>query len=228
MPAAIGRPCGEAGRERWTRAGAGDGAEDRDDRADRHRARWSIAFLLGPRVKVDTTVRFDPAAIGADPEAYLAGRGRGEEHPAGQQKEIVWANPATKAKTPMAIVYVHGFSASKWEVRPLPDKVAAALGANLFYTRLTGHGQDGAAMAEGSVNAWINDYAEAIAIGRAIGDKVVVIGTSTGASLATWAASQPGLREGCRDDYRDLAELRPAGGRLGSADTAMGRSSSPS
>ena len=62
----------------------------------------------------------------------------------GLQKEIVWADPATKAKTPLAIVYIHGFSASKGEVRPLPDKVAAALGANLFYTRLTGHGQDGA------------------------------------------------------------------------------------
>ena len=59
-------------------------------------------------------------------------------------------------------------------MRPLPDKVAAALGANLFYTRLTGHGQDGAAMAEGSVNAWINDYAEAMAIGRAIGGKVEI------------------------------------------------------
>jgi pimeloyl-ACP methyl ester carboxylesterase len=94
-------------------------------------------------------------------------------------------------------VYIHGFSASKGEVRPLPDKVASALGANLFYTRLTGHGQDGAAMAKGSVNAWVNDYAEAIAVGRAIGDKVVVIGTSTGAGLATWAAAQPGsLSEG--------------------------------
>ena len=113
-------------------------------------------------------------------------------------------------------------------MRPLPDKVAAALGANLFYTRLTGHGQDGAAMAEGSVNAWINDYAEAIAIGRAIGDKVVVIGTSTGASLATWAASQPALAQGRRNDHRDLAELRAAGRRLGSADAAMGRTCSPS
>ena len=32
----------------------------------------AIAFLLGPRVQVDTTVSFDPAAIGADPDAYLA------------------------------------------------------------------------------------------------------------------------------------------------------------
>ena len=156
----------------------------------------ALAFLLGPRVKVDTTVRFDAAAIGADPDAYLA-REEAKVHNIrpGLQKEIVWADPKTKAKTPLAIVYIHGFSASKGEVRPLPDSVAAALGANLFYTRLTGHGQDSAAMADGSVNAWINDYAEAIAIGRAIGDKVVVIGTSTGASLATFAVSRPELSQ---------------------------------
>ena len=108
------------------------------------------------------------------------------------QKEIVWADPATKARDAARDRLHPWLLGSKGEVRPLPDKVAAALGANLFYTRLTGHGQDGAAMAEGSVNAWINDYAEAIAIGRAIGDKVVVIGTSTGAALATWAATPAG------------------------------------
>lgn len=149
-------------------------------------------FLAGPRVAADTTLVFDPSVIGSDPEAYLA---RTEATVAGIRpelaKEIVWADPATKARTPIALVYVHGFSASKGEVRPLADRVAAALGANLFYTRLTGHGQDGAAMATGSVNAWVNDYAEALAIGRAIGEQVVVIGVSTGASLASWAATQP-------------------------------------
>nr|WP_287339345.1 hypothetical protein [Mesorhizobium sp.] len=97
------------------------------------------------------------------------------------------------ARTPLSIVY----SASKGEVRPLPDEVADQLDANL-YTRLTGHGQGGAAMADGSVNAWINDYEEALAIGRAIGDKVIVIATSTGGSLAAWAATQPGASEGVR------------------------------
>ena len=51
-------------------------------------------------------------------------------------------------------------------------------------------------MAEGSINAWINDYEEALAIGRAIGDKVIVICTSTGGSLAAWAATQPGASDG--------------------------------
>ena len=68
-----------------------------------------------------------PKAIGDDPEAYLA-----REEAAvpdirdGLEKEIIWANPMVHARTPLAIVYIHGFSASKGEVRPLPDKVADA------------------------------------------------------------------------------------------------------
>src|SRR5262245_12476365 len=33
-----------------------------------------LAFALGPRVPVDTTITFDPKIIGPDPEAYLARR----------------------------------------------------------------------------------------------------------------------------------------------------------
>ncbi|MBZ9759588.1 alpha/beta fold hydrolase [Mesorhizobium sp. CA8] len=163
-------------------------------------------FFLGPRVPVDTTIHFNPSVIGDDPQAYLA-----REEAAvpnirdGLDKEIIWANPMVHAKTPLAIVYIHGFSASKGEVRPLPDDIAEELDANLFYTRLTGHGQDGAAMAQGSVNAWINDYEEALAIGRAIGDKVIVIGTSTGGALAAWAATQPGAS----DDVAAIAFISP-------------------
>jgi pimeloyl-ACP methyl ester carboxylesterase len=157
----------------------------------------ALVFVLGPRVPADTTIRFDPSAIGDDPQGYVA---RKEATVPGirdgLEKEIIWANPMVHAKTPFSIVYIHGFSASKGEIRPLPDEVAEQLDANLFYTRLTGHGQDGAAMAEGSVNAWINDYQEALAIGRAIGDKVIVISTSTGGSLAAWAATQPGASDG--------------------------------
>ena len=153
-------------------------------------------WIFGPREPADTTISFDAASLGDDPDAYV------QKHESGvanlnpdTAKEIVWAFPQSKAKTPYSIVYVHGFSATKGELRPLPDRIAAELGANLFYTRLTGHGRDGPAMAKASVNDWINDIAEALAIGRAIGDKVIVIGTSTGATLMTWAATQPALME---------------------------------
>lgn len=151
-------------------------------------------YLLGPRTPTEAIVTFDPAAIGADPEAYLAAEESKVTHiRPGLAKEIVWAYPASRAKTPLAIVYIHGFSASKGEVRPLPDKVATALGANLYYARLAGHGQSEAAMGEATLDDWANDTAEALAIGRAIGEKVVVVATSTGASLTAWAVAQPAL-----------------------------------
>jgi alpha-beta hydrolase superfamily lysophospholipase len=65
----------------------------------------------------------------------------------------------------------------------VPDRVAAALGANLFFARLAGHGRDGAAMAAARAEDWMTDFAEALAIGRRIGERVVLIGTSTGGTL---------------------------------------------
>ncbi|HSO47474.1 MAG TPA: alpha/beta fold hydrolase [Rhizobiaceae bacterium] len=153
-------------------------------------------MFAGPRPERDETISFDPASIGPDLDAWLAASEA--KFPAirpGAQKEIVWADPATRGKTKLAVIYLHGFSATKMEIRPVPDKVAAALGANLFFTRLTGHGQDGPAMADGSMNAWINDVAEALAIGSRIGERVVVIGTSTGGTLAAWAASKPEMAQ---------------------------------
>ena len=154
------------------------------------------AWLFGPRTVVDTTITFDPTAIGEDLEAYLE---KVEAKVPGiqpnQHKEIVWANYGTKAKSPIAIVYVHGFSASPQEMRPLPDMIAADLKANLFLTRLFGHGTTTRPMADVSVNAWVNDFAEAIAIGKRLGDKVVVMGTSTGGALTTWAITQPAFRD---------------------------------
>lgn len=153
-----------------------------------------VLYLVGPRTPVDTSITIDKTGIAADPEAAIA---RSEANVAGIRegaaKQIVWAFPRSKARTPIAIVYVHGFSATAQETRPLPDLLARDLGANLFFTRLTGHGQNGEALAQASVNDWINDFAEALAVGKAIGEKVIVIATSTGGSLATWAAAQPAL-----------------------------------
>lgn len=111
----------------------------------------------------------------------------------GLAKEVIWADPAKRSRTALAIVYIHGFSASKGEVRPLPDLLAKALDANLFYTRLAGHGRSGDAMAEPFVEDWYADMREALAIAAALGERTLIVATSTGASLATWALVQPEL-----------------------------------
>jgi esterase/lipase len=108
---------------------------------------------------------------------------------AGCEKRIVWASEAG-VKTPTSVVFIHGFSATSEELRPLPDLVAQGLGANLFFTRLDGHGQDGPAMGRATLEAWMADVAEALDVAHTIGDEVIVIGCSTGCTLATLAFAQ--------------------------------------
>lgn len=152
------------------------------------------AFALGPRPAIDTTVTFDASTLPSDLDTFITdAEARFADVRPGNERQIVWAYPVSRARTPIAIVYIHGFSASPGELRPLPDLVAKSLGANIYYARLRGHGRSGDAMIEGSVNGWVNDFAEAVAIGRRLGERVVVMATSTGASLATWAATQPDL-----------------------------------
>lgn len=156
----------------------------------------AVAFGLlladGPRMPPDGFPAFDKVLLGSDPDAYLARtESRYPDIRPGAAKRIVWADPAAKTKTALAIVYLHGFSASAEELRPLPDRVAAALGANLFFTRLAGHGRSNDAMGEATLKDWLADFSEALAIGETIGDRVIVMGTSTSGSLATLALSDP-------------------------------------
>jgi esterase/lipase len=148
-----------------------------------------ILFLIGPTAEFDTQLK--PITLPEDLDQYLKQtEARYSDIVPGAEKTIIWAN-AAKTRTPLSIVYLHGYSATRQETAPLSDQIAARLGANLFYTRLTGHGRNGAAMAEATVTDWFNDTEEAFEIGKRLGDKVIVIGTSTGGTLATWLAEQP-------------------------------------
>lgn len=119
----------------------------------------------------------------AEVDAYLAAREAGVAAlRTGAEKRVHWAG-APGVQTPLSIVYVHGFSATAEEIRPVPDRVAQALGANLHYTRLAGHGRDGPAMGAASLAEWRADTAEALGIGRTIGERVLVMSCSTGGTL---------------------------------------------
>jgi len=107
----------------------------------------------------------------------------------GCEKQIVWAD-ASALRTRYALLFIHGFSASPQEIRPLPDFVAQQLGANLYLTRLTGHGRDGPAMGEATLAAWQEDVAEALDVAAELGEKVIIMGCSTGCTLATLALAK--------------------------------------
>jgi esterase/lipase len=106
----------------------------------------------------------------------------------GVQKEVIWAHEDQR-KTEWSVVYLHGFSASRREISPVVETVAAKLGANAFFTRFRGHGTDtGEAMGQVGLYDWMQDAVEARAIGHLLGDKVILVGTSHGGLLASWVA----------------------------------------
>ncbi len=158
----------------------------------------ALLFLFGPYEPVEAARPPDAAAIAADPAGYLAAQeARFDDIRPGQQKQIVWAGDAG-AKTPLSVVYIHGFSASPNEIRPVPDRVAEGLGANLVFTRLTGHARPGAAMGRASAGDWMSDAAEALEVARGVGDEVIVIATSTGGTLAALAMLDPAQAQGVK------------------------------
>lgn len=128
----------------------------------------------------------EPVAV----EAYLLARESREPgvRP-GAERTVQWASGRPE-RTPLALVYLHGYSATRQEVSPLSEDLAAELGANLYLTRLSGHGRDGEAMREATAAALQADAREALAIGKAIGDRVVLVSTSTGGTLSTWLAAR--------------------------------------
>lgn len=100
----------------------------------------------------------------------------------GTEKRVRWQTSGDR--TEYSIVYLHGFSATRQEIAPTTEIVADRLSANLYETRLSGHGHGRLPMDGVRAEHWLQDGVEAIRIGAALGDKVVVVGTSTGATLA--------------------------------------------
>jgi len=106
-------------------------------------------------------------------------------------KRIRWYQGRKDSKTPYSLVYLHGFSATRQEIAPVEELVADALGANLFETRLAGHGLQQHALQGVRAEDWLADAAEALTVGAAIGGRIIVMGTSTGATLAMAMVGSP-------------------------------------
>lgn len=151
------------------------------------------AYLLGPS---PVTPTYDPALpeMPAEPAKLEQVIRDGESmHRLKKNNEarIVWANDSIHKKTPYSIVYLHGFSASQEEGEPVHRNVARHFGYNLYLSRLSEHGID---TSDQLINLTAQSYWEsakrAYAIGKQLGDKVILMGTSTGGTLALQLAAQ--------------------------------------
>jgi len=180
-----------------------------------------VILLAGPRTcvrepDVAAVLAEVPPELGAIP-AWLAQReGRAGVTDSAVAKRVHFANPAAPARTPWSVVYLHGFSATRQETAPVSEQVAQTLGANLFETRLKGHGLPGDSLGGVTAQDWLTDAVEAMEVARRLGDSVLVIGTSTGGTLGVWLATLPA------DERKGLAALALISPNFGPKDDKAG------
>lgn len=155
----------------------------------------AVVYLAGPRPAQPTfpTYKGTPAASLAQLEADLAASEAAEPGiKPGCEAKIVWADSTQKVKTPVVMLYLHGFGASREEGAPVHEHLAARFGCNLFLARMDEHGADegDGNMAELTADSYVESAERALSIAQQLGDTVVIVATSAGGALGLFLASR--------------------------------------
>lgn len=151
----------------------------------------TIVYFLGPHPSAPNySMSFPPVPSQADSlENYIRSNEAQRRVKPDNEARIVWFD-SSKLKTKYAIVYLHGFSASQAEGDPVHRDIAKKFGCNLYLSRLAEHGID---TTEPMYNITPEKYWEsakqALAIGEQIGEKVILMATSTGGTNALQLAA---------------------------------------
>ncbi len=159
---------------------------------------WWIILLILPAVyfagphpdaPVYATALPAPPADAASLEQYVKALDAGHMLKPDNEARIVWYD-SLQRPTEYALVYLHGFTASQFEGAPTHTHIARQFGANLYLARLAEHGIDTSdALANLTSDGYWESAKEALMIGSRIGKKVILMGTSTGATQALQLAA---------------------------------------
>ena len=148
-------------------------------------------YFMGPEPdkplwnKEMPTVPLDPF----DLDKYVASQEAKHKLKLDNEARIIWVDSLRK-QTDYSVVYIHGFHASQEEGDPVHEQFAITFGCNLYLARLADHGVD---TVEQLVNYTVDrqwqSAKEALAIGKALGKKVIVMSTSSGSTLSLMLAA---------------------------------------
>lgn len=146
-----------------------------------------VIYFMGPNPKTPTynkTLPELPSNL-TQLEDYIKNNESTFKIKPNNEARIVWANDSIKQKTPYVVLYLHGFSASQEEGNPVHTNFAKSFGSNLYLARLSEHGLVSAEpMKEMTADKLWNSAVEAYAIAKQLGDKVIIMSTSTGGTLS--------------------------------------------
>ena len=147
----------------------------------------TVIYFLGPSPKkpiYNTTIPGVPVDLLALEQYVKEIEAKVKTKPDNEAR-IVWANDSLKQKTEYVVLYLHGFSASQEEGDPVHENFARKFGCNLYLARLSEHGLiSDEPMKEMTAEKLWNSAVEAYAIAKQLGEKVIVMSTSTGGTLS--------------------------------------------
>lgn len=107
----------------------------------------------------------------------------------GNQSRIIWQD-SIPTKTEYSVVYLHGFSASPVENESLYSSFSKRYKTNLYAPRLFKHGlKDKEPLLGFTGEGYLESSKKALAIGKKMGEKVILICTSTGATAGLYLAA---------------------------------------
>jgi esterase/lipase len=131
-------------------------------------------------------------------ESYIKNKEVGLKIKPDNQSKLLWANDSLKNKTEYCLLYLHGFSACWYEGSPININFAGRYGMNLYAPLLASHGIDTTEpLIDMTPDRLYESAKEALVAAQYLGDKVIIMGTSTGATLGLKMATEfPDLIDG--------------------------------
>ncbi len=150
-------------------------------------------YFLGPRMP-EPVLNKELPVIAGSVENYITSKEMTEKVRPGCEAKIIWANDSLKNPTEYVLLYLHGFSASRREGYPVTENFAKQFGCNAYLPRLASHGliTDNPLLDMTPDKIW-ESAKEALVVAGQLGQKVIIMSTSTGGTLAMMlAADFPG------------------------------------
>lgn len=156
-----------------------------------------ILFVIGPS-PARPHLRADVPAVSSNLPTLEAMINRREKSlpniKPDNESRIIWLDSVPR-KTEYCVVYLHGFTASWAEGEPIHREFAQRYGCNLYIPRLYAHGLSGKDdLLAFQADSLMASAVEALAVGRQLGEKVILMSTSTGGTLSLLlAAAHPDI-----------------------------------
>lgn len=153
----------------------------------------AVGYIMGPSAEYEP-IRTEPITLDPDLvrlEQSIAESEKSANLRPDNEARIVWADSLHKVKTSYSIVYLPGFTASWAEGDPVHKQIARHFGCNLYLARTAEHGLNSPDALQDLTPARYAASAErALAIGKTLGNKVIVMGTSAGGMLTLYLAAR--------------------------------------